>query len=501
MSAQPRSAGRVRSTAPACLNRPVTLNARESASAREYVTTRAVSRRFARGGASSRALRPLVIVLLVAVVVALELAREAAVSAWDTVWAEDGSVFLRDALNEPFLSTLVEPYGGYVHVIPRLIASVAGALPLDHAALVFSVAWAVVVSLSALFIYFASTEVFRSPWTRLAISLLAAFLPAAGSELLGNATNLHFYLIYTCFWALVWRSEKRGALAVRAITVVAATLSDPLTILFAPLVIHGVVVRKTRSAFVIPLVFASGLAIQLAAMAASESPQRLTRFDPADIAPLFALRVTGSLLVGDRFIDDLWFMLGRGFAYGSLAVVMLACFVGAAKAGPRTRVFVAVCCLYAATFFFVDLFGRGSAGMRPGSDAATWHLAGARFTYAPILFLSAALLAVADDIGRRFPSSAWRRIHPAALALSAAVVIANFSLSSERSLGPEWRPSLAAARAQCNRGVHEVHIPVAPGPFGFALTTTCARLSPMTSAQSVDAARSFGRAASSSLPR
>jgi hypothetical protein len=34
--------------------------------------------------------------------------------------------------------------------------------------------------------------------------LLVAFLPAAGSELLGNATNLHFYLTYTCFWALVW---------------------------------------------------------------------------------------------------------------------------------------------------------------------------------------------------------------------------------------------------------------------------------------------------------
>jgi hypothetical protein len=484
---------------PGCLNRRVTLNGRESASAREYPTTREVSKKLAWAGALSPAFRRLVIVSLVAFAVGLELAREVAVSAWDTVWAEDGSVFLRDALEEHLLSTVVEPYGGYVHVIPRLIAAVAGAVPLEHAALVFSVGWAVAVSLSALFIYFASAEVFRSTWTRFGLAVLAAFLPAAGSELLGNATNLHFYLTYTCFWALIWRSEERGALVTRSIAVAAATLSDPLTILFAPLVIHRTVVRKTRGALVIPLVFASGVVVQLAAMAFSESPQRLTRFDAADIPQLFALRVTGSLLVGDRFIDDLWVALDGAFSYGSLAVVTVACCIGAAKAGRQTRVFVGLSCLYAVTFFAVDLFGRGTAGMRPGSDEATWHLAGARFTYAPILFLAGALLAVADELPRRFPSSAWRRIHPAALGLTAVVVIANFSFSSERSLGPHWKPSLAAARAQCERGAREVRIPVAPGPFGFSLTTSCARVSRMAFVQPVDAARSFGRVARSSL--
>jgi hypothetical protein len=408
--------------------------------------------------------------------VGLELARQAAVSAWDTVWAEDGSVFLRDALNESFVSTLAQPYGGYVHVLPRLIAGLAATAPLEQAAIIFSVAWAVVISLSALFVYFASAEVFRSNWTRLALSALVAFLPAAGSELLGNATNLHFYLTYTCFWALVWRSETRGALAARAVVVAAATLSDPLTLLFTPLLVHRTFVRRARSAFVIPFVFASGLAVQFAAMVSSESPQRLTRFDPGDIPPLFALRVTGSLLVGDRFIDDLWFAFGRSFAYGALALVALACCFGAAKVGRSTRGFVVLCAAYATTFFVVDLFGRGSAGMRPGYDEATWHLAGARFTYAPILFLSAALLAIADGLPRRFPTSRWRRVQPVALTFAVALVVANFSFSSERSLGPGWQESLAAARARCDRSGGEARVPVAPGPFGFALETTCVRL-------------------------
>jgi hypothetical protein len=149
-----------------------------------------------------------------------------------------------------------------------------------------------------------AAEVFRSRWTRLALRLLVAFLPAAGSELLGNAANLHFYLTYTCFWALVWSSETRTALATRGLVIAAATLSDPLTVLFAPLVVWRTRVRRTRRAFAVPVVFASGLAVQLVAIVLSEAPERLTPFDAADVPPLFALRVTGSLLVGDRFIDD-----------------------------------------------------------------------------------------------------------------------------------------------------------------------------------------------------
>jgi hypothetical protein len=83
------------------------------------------------------------------------------------------------------------------------------------------------------------------------------------------ATNLRFYLAYTCFWALVWRSETRPALAARAVVVAAATLSDQLTLLFTPLVVHRTLVRRARSAFVIPFVFASGLAVQFAAMVSS----------------------------------------------------------------------------------------------------------------------------------------------------------------------------------------------------------------------------------------
>lgn len=55
------------------------------------------------------------------------------------VWAEDGALFLRDSLTRPFGSNLAAPYGGYLHVVPRLIAELMSVLPLTWAPIVVAV--------------------------------------------------------------------------------------------------------------------------------------------------------------------------------------------------------------------------------------------------------------------------------------------------------------------------------------------------------------------------
>jgi hypothetical protein len=417
------------------------------------------------------------VALIVGLATALQLWRQAAISAWDTVWAEDGSVFLADALERSFFSTLFEPHGGYLHVVPRLVAGVAAIVPLEFAAVAFDVLSALVVSLLAAFVYLASADTLAARSSRLALSTLVALLPAAGSELLSNAANLHFYLIFACFWAFMWRSDHPGALGARVAVVLATTLSDPLAVLLAPLALADALARRSRRALAVPVAFVLGLAVQVAAaLAASESPQRLTRFDPGDVIPLYALRVTGSLTVGDRFIDDLWFAFGRGFSYGVLALVAAGLLTGMALSARRTRVFAAVCVAYSALFFVVFLVGRGSGGMRPGTDEATWHLAGARFTYAPILFLAAAFLAIIDVRGRPIAGPRWLLAPRVALGAVAVLVAANFSFQSERSLGPTWSSELSAAREECAGGAPEAHLRVAPAPFAFGLTVSCRRL-------------------------
>jgi hypothetical protein len=114
--------------------------------------------------------------------------------------------------------------------------------------------------------------------------------------------------------------------------------------------------------------------------------------------------------------------------------------------------------------------------MRPGTDEATWHLAGARFTYAPILFLAAACLAIVD--ARPRPVGGVRRLLAARISLGAVTILvaANFSFQSERSLGPTWSSELSAAREDCADGDPQAHLRVAPAPFGFGLTIACRRL-------------------------
>ena len=412
---------------------------------------------------------------LVALLTALLLVRQAVVAAWDTIWAEDGFAFLSDALSGNALAAVAEPHGGYLHLPPRAAAAIAALLPLDLAAVVFSVTWAVVVALLAAFVYAASGQVLRSRALRLTLATLTALLPAAGSELLGNTTNLHFYLVHACFWAFVWRSTTRPALAARATVVAVTALSDPLTLLFAPLALWIAVSRDGRRELVVPAFLVAGLAIQLGAtVLAGESPERLTRFDPTDLPLLFSLRVTGSLLVGDRFLDEAWLSLGRPFAYGALLAVGGVLLIGALRTERATRVFVTIAAGYSVVLFGVFLAGRGTAGMRPGTDEATWHLAGARFTYTPILLLLAALLALIDRYAADRRAGVLAR--GATVATVAVLVAANFGLTSERSLGPAWQPELEAARQRCHAGADRARIPVAPEPFGFVLQTACRNL-------------------------
>jgi hypothetical protein len=277
-----------------------------------------------------RARAPALASALVALLAGLLLARQAVVSAWDTIWAEDGFAFLSDALSGDALGAVVEPHGGYIHPLPRAAAAVAAVLPLELAAVVLSAAWALVLALLAAFVYAASGEILRSRALRVALAALTALLPAAGSELLGNTANLHFYLVYACFWAFVWRKTTTLALTARATVVAVTALSDPLTLLFAPLALWNAVSRRGRRELVVPASLLAGLAVQLGATTlAGESPERLTRFDATDLPLLFALRVTGSLLVGDRFLDDAWLSLGRVFAYGALLAVGVALLAGA----------------------------------------------------------------------------------------------------------------------------------------------------------------------------
>lgn len=389
----------------------------------------------------------------------LHLGRQRETPAWQSLWAEDASVFLTDGYRDAW-GTFFAQNGGYIHVVPRLVGAVARLLPVADAALVFAFAGSVAVALAAAFVYAASGEVLHTRGLRLALAAAVAFLPVAGVELYANVLNLHFYLVFACFWALTWQSTTASAVLARSLVVLAATLSDPVSGLLVPLAIVGPTVRRGRPALIVSGCFALGLAIQVAAMRGGDSPERNWAFHAWDVPDILALRVGGGLLVGDRFLDDLWLWLGRAFSVSALALFLVLVSVLFARCRRRHAVFALVSLMYACVFFVVHLVGRGTGGMDP--DAGSFHLEGARYTLLPFLLLLTALLVLMD--GSRWTWARWARA--AAVMWLVGLLAANYAVGpNARSSGPLWRQEVEEASRRCSEGSSTtVHVLAAPAP-------------------------------------
>jgi hypothetical protein len=425
--------------------------------------------------AAPRAARVVVVALALGVVTLLHLERQRGVPVWNSLWAEDGRVFLSDALRD-FGGTFFTQNGGYVHVVPRSIAGIVALLPVTAAAAGMAIGAAIVIALVAGFVYLASGEMLRSRAARLALAAAVVFVPVPGTELLANTTNLHFYLLFGCFWALVWQSETRSAVASRTAVAVAAALTDPLCILFLPLAAVAPAVRRTRRSLVVSCLFGAALLVQLAIMVGGTRPERNWGFRLGALPDIFALRVTGGLLVGDRFLGDAWDAWGRGFAYGALALVAAVVVALLTRSDRRAFVFALIALGYAGLFFCVQLFGRGTGGMDP-----EWHgfqLNGARYILMPFLLVTSVIIVLADRIADTHPGRSPQAIRYAALVWLAVLLAVNFSITSDRSRGPRWDHQLALGRRVCsNRERRHVNVLVSPAPPRvWYATIPCRRL-------------------------
>jgi hypothetical protein len=393
----------------------------------------------------------------------LHLARQRGVPVWNSLWAEDGSVFVTGALRD-FPGTFFAQNGGYLHVVPRAIAGVVALLPVDDAAAGMAVGSAVVIALIATFVYVASSEVLESRAMRLGLAATVLLVPVPGHELLANTTNLHFYLLFACFWALVWQDESAGALGARGLVVVATALSDPISALFLPLAIAAPLARRSSRALIVSGLLVAGLLAQFVVMAGGARPERNWGFRLGALPDVFSFRVTGGLLVGDRFLGDAWVAYGRAFAYGAFLAVAVLIAVLLLHRSRRTIAFALISLSYAGLFLCVQLIGRGTGGIDPELHGS--RLDAARYVLLPLLLLVATILALVDRASlREYPSSVRAWAGRAALLWLVVLLALNYSVTNDRSRGPRWDRELVAAERACSSNPNRsVSVLVAPSP-------------------------------------
>src|SRR5262249_61224717 len=108
-------------------------------------------------------------VAVVALGALVMLARIGGRPAWDSIWAEDRGICLPGALAHPW--HLLQSYGGYLQLVPRLIGQVAALVPIRDASVALAVGGALVASACGLFAYHASAGQVSSRWLRALLGL------------------------------------------------------------------------------------------------------------------------------------------------------------------------------------------------------------------------------------------------------------------------------------------------------------------------------------------
>ena len=125
---------------------------------------------------------PLMLLAWVVAASALQLVRTPGQPAWRVLWAEDGTIFLQQALDKSFPHALATPYAGYLHVVPRLLAELAAPFPLAAAAGVLAASAGAVVALLAAYVWVASASVLTTRRARALLVALFICVPPAVIE-------------------------------------------------------------------------------------------------------------------------------------------------------------------------------------------------------------------------------------------------------------------------------------------------------------------------------
>jgi hypothetical protein len=363
-----------------------------------------------RGGLARWAVLPAE-VAAVALGALVMLARIGGRPAWDSIYAEDLGIYLPAALAHPW--HLLQSYGGYLQLIPRLIGQIAALLPIRYASAVFAAGGALVASACGLFTYHASAGHVSSRWLRALLGLSVVLLPVAQLEIADNGVNSIWYLLAALFWAALWRPRTRSGAAAAAVVAFAAAASSSLALLFAPLfVARAIVVPRRLREHAATAGWALGCLLQVLVILTSHQ-SRLRPHDPLNAVLYYVHEVLLPALGWHLswHLRDIAGLTGATVLAGGLLFIVLASVV-ATQARP-CKVFVVTA---VATGLVFTAITSGFAWGGPGQPVTVRVEHGARYSTVPILLLDAALIVAADAYARRW----WPR--PRAIAAVVALI-------------------------------------------------------------------------------
>jgi len=397
---------------------------------------------------------------------AASLIRQAGVGALSTLYAEDGTIFLSQALHTPTLWTLGWPHGGYLHLLPRLVAGVAGSLPLPSAAIVLSGGAALLLAVMALLVYRASAGHLSRVDLRLALAGSMILLPVGMDEMFNTTANLHFFLVFTAFWVLVWRPSRTWELAAGALTLLFAGLSDPFIGLLGVVAIPRLLLFRGWRDQTFTAAWAAGVGLMAIGIAFTGAHRDLPfRTNLVETGFWYAMLVVGRGTFGTAMLHNIYARSSVALVGG--AALLLAAWCGVALRDGRLwqRPLVAAALLMSVILFATPVYLTG--------------VNAPRYSLSPVLLLYSAVVVLLDVRTDAKEASIWRISRAIVFALVLIVWPLNLRVENQRSSGPSWPDGLKAGTAACLDHASQASIPITPE--GWAVQLECRDLLQMSS--------------------
>lgn len=209
-------------------------------------------------------------------------------------WAEDGTQFF-EAARDDGAGSLLAPYNGYRHVLPRVIALAATALPPGHAPAIFNASAALTMLLAAAFCF--DRRLNLPSWSAAAFALSFVLVPHSG-VVFANLTNvLNVLVIPLVLLTLAAAPRTARERLLDFGVLLAAGSSGPWIAVVTPFFVLRVVrQRDPWSAMLLSSAIVLSV-IQTSTLAGARTPGELDIANPAWPAAV-AMRGVGALLLG-----------------------------------------------------------------------------------------------------------------------------------------------------------------------------------------------------------
>jgi hypothetical protein len=398
--------------------------------------------------------------------VVLQLARQRGVHPWDTLWAEDGAVYLSGADR---VQSLLHTYSGYLQFVPRLVAFAATAVPVRQASRFYAIASALVTAVCAIGVYVLADGLVRARVLRAVLALAVIALPSVLVENLATAANLTWPLLFVNFWALLAfpRTTRRTVLAAGLAAL--SALTSVLALVYVPFAAMLAWKRRDHLSRIVVSVFAAAAMAQLLLVltAANEGPHATTR--AGDLPGLYVVRVLSVGLLGERGVHYEWRSLGYGLGVVAAIVVAVVAGLLLSRTSGARRCLGTVTIGYSVLMYVVAVAIRGTTAF--SLQAAQYFPNGTRFSALSLWLLLSGIAILLDGVAC---SEAVRRLAIAVFVAQFAVVgLLGFRGTNARSGGPAWSAAVDEAASSCRDrpGDEVVVLPITPA--GWTVSLTC----------------------------